>query len=45
MIAAGEDQVGLLADAANARYSADTLPRGDRMASALRLASFDSRVK
>jgi hypothetical protein len=38
-------KVGSLADGVNARYSADTLPRGGRMASALRLASFDSRVK
>jgi hypothetical protein len=37
--------VGSSADRANARYSADSLPRCDRMDSVLRLASLDSRAK
>jgi hypothetical protein len=40
-------KVGISAGVAKGRYSADTLPRGDRMALALalRFASLDSLVK
>jgi hypothetical protein len=38
-------KVGISVDAANARYSADILPRGDRMASALQLAWLERSAK
>jgi hypothetical protein len=37
--------LGSFDEGANASYSAGTLPRGERMAPAFRLASLDSRVK
>src|SRR2546428_11571972 len=40
-----ETNLGSCVDRANARYSADTLPRGDRMAAALRPASSDNWAK
>jgi hypothetical protein len=40
-----ETNVGSSTDRANARYSADSLPRRDRMDSVFRLASLDSRAK